>query len=108
MNGTSIVSATALPAPPPSWKLIGTSDFNGDGKSDILWQNTNDGTPATWEMNGTSIVSAVALPSPGIRWQLNDDGPIPPDQMATGSGTMHLSMPDGATGNGQHPLVRGG
>jgi hypothetical protein len=78
--------------------VIGTGDFNGDGKSDILWQNTNDGTPAIWEMNGTSIVSAVAIPSPGVGFQLQDDGPIPADQMATGSGTMYLSMPDGVNG----------
>ena len=28
-----------------------TSDFNGDGKSDILWQNDN-GQVAIWELNG--------------------------------------------------------
>ena len=28
--------------PGPSWQVKGTGDFNGDGKSDILWQN-NDG-----------------------------------------------------------------
>ena len=39
--------------PGPSWKAIGTGDFNGDGHSDILWQNTN-GQAAIWEMNGTS------------------------------------------------------
>ena len=27
--------------PGSSWHIIGTGDFNGDGKSDILWQNTN-------------------------------------------------------------------
>ena len=37
---------------------IGTGDFNGDGKADILWQNT-DGTPAVWLMDGTSLISGA-------------------------------------------------
>ena len=41
------------PNPGPSWKAIGTGDFNDDGHSDILWQNTN-GQAAIWEMNGTN------------------------------------------------------
>jgi len=134
MNGTSIISAVALIAPPSSWQLIGTSDVNGDGKSDLLWQNTNSSQVSVWEMNGTSIMAAVAPTTPGTGWQLKNDGPIPADQMAGGSGAMHLSMPDGAnansasggaesrtgvssfgaalldpqSSNSQHPLVLGG
>ncbi len=33
-----------------------TGDFNGDGTSDILWQNGN-GQPAIWLMNGTAPIS---------------------------------------------------
>ena len=33
--------------PGPRWHVKGTGDFNGDGKSDILWQN-DSGTPAIW------------------------------------------------------------
>ena len=41
MNGTNIIGGGTLSANPgPSWKAIGTGDFNGDGHSDILWQNT--------------------------------------------------------------------
>ena len=29
--------------PGPSWKVVGTGDFNDDGHSDILWQNTRTG-----------------------------------------------------------------
>jgi hypothetical protein len=98
MNGTSIISAVALPAPPSSWTLIGTSDFNGDGKADIIWQNS-DGTPGIWEMNGTSLVASAALTSPGAAWQIKNDGPIPPDQMGNGAGgAMHLSAPDTSNG----------
>ena len=40
------------------------ADFNGDGKSDILWQNDN-GLPAIWLMDGTNITGAAVLPNPG-------------------------------------------
>jgi len=32
-------------------------DFDGDGKSDLLWR-TDSGALAIWEMNGTQIISA--------------------------------------------------
>ncbi|KJU82796.1 conserved hypothetical protein, membrane or secreted [Candidatus Magnetobacterium bavaricum] len=34
-------------------------DFDGDGKSDILWQNTTTGDVAIWQMNGVSKKSAA-------------------------------------------------
>jgi autotransporter-associated beta strand protein len=46
------------------------SDFNGDGFSDILWQNT-DGQAQIWEMNGTSPIAGgtqVIDPNPGPAW----------------------------------------
>ena len=42
MNGNTVIGGGAIsPNPGPSWKAIGTGDFNGDGLSDILWQNAN-------------------------------------------------------------------
>jgi uncharacterized repeat protein (TIGR03803 family) len=43
MNGSNVISAAAVGFNQgPSWKAIGTGDFNGDGQPDILLQNTND------------------------------------------------------------------
>jgi VCBS repeat protein len=53
-----------------SWKAIGTGDFNGDGKADILLQNS-DGMPQIWAMNGTTVTSSTILPSPGPNWHAN-------------------------------------
>ena len=39
-----------------SWTIAGTGDFNGDGKSDILWRNTNSAV-AIWTMNGATVLS---------------------------------------------------
>jgi hypothetical protein len=69
MNGTSVIGWVALPNPGPTWHVIGSGDFNGDGKADILWQN-NDGSPSVWEMNGSLVVGWGALPNPGPTWHV--------------------------------------
>ena len=71
--GASAIPAPAAPASPHV-------DFNGDGHSDILWQNTN-GQAAIWEMNGTNVIADPLVgANPGPSWQaigtgdFNDDG----------------------------------
>ena len=56
MSGTNIVGGGPVsPNPGPSWTEVGTGDFNDDGLSDILWQNTNTDQVSIWEMNGKLI-----------------------------------------------------
>ena len=69
MDGTHITSSADLPNPGPSWHVAEAADFNGDGKSDILWQHA-DGTPAIWIMDGTHITSSADLPNPGPSWHV--------------------------------------
>jgi hypothetical protein len=115
MNGTSIMTSATLPNPGASWTAIGTSDFNGDGMADILFQKGN-GTPLIWEMNGTSVVTTFTTPNPGAQWKAQDDGPIPANQMGSGSQqpALRLSSPDTVnTGVGQsapaaNPLLQSG
>jgi hypothetical protein len=45
------------------------NDFNGDGKSDLLWQNA-DGAPAIWNMNGTAVIGGGLTSNPGASWQV--------------------------------------
>jgi ELWxxDGT repeat protein len=37
-----------------TWSIVGSRDFDGDGKSDILWRNL-DGSTVLWLMNGAVI-----------------------------------------------------
>ena len=57
--------------PGPSWQIKGSADFDGDGKSDILWQGS-DGTPAIWLMNGSNVTSFAPAGSfnPGTDWHI--------------------------------------
>lgn len=58
MNGTTILSATLLGNLPLSWSIAQTGDFNGDGNTDILWED-NSGNVAAWLMNGADILSVA-------------------------------------------------
>jgi alpha-tubulin suppressor-like RCC1 family protein len=54
MNGLTWTgrSDTILAGAPANWQVIGTADFNGDGKPDLLWYNSRAGNVAVWLMQG--------------------------------------------------------
>ncbi len=76
MNGTTPTATTVVATAPPDWRVIGTGDFNGDGKSDILWQyedaaNPSDplnGEAAIWLMNGTTPTATPIIATPPAAW----------------------------------------
>ena len=50
--------AIAVGAP---WRIVGTNDFNQDGKADIVWHNGSSGETQMWFMNGRSIVHRATV-----------------------------------------------
>ena len=70
MNGSvitasaNITSNGALVQPDASFSVAGVCDFNGDGKSDILWRSTS-GALIDWTMNGSVIASSGEITSNG-------------------------------------------
>ena len=61
----TVNSIAPVTTPGANWNVISAGDFNGDGKSDILWQNSVTGNIETTLMNGSSISSASASVAPG-------------------------------------------
>ena len=49
------------------WTIAATGDYNGDGKSDILWTD-NTGNVGAWFMNGTTMSSTFIYGNVGTTW----------------------------------------
>ncbi|SUS03568.1 hypothetical protein DF3PB_1010003 [uncultured Defluviicoccus sp.] len=65
--GTVTSGNAVLAVNPP---LPRHADFNGDGKSDILWQNILTGDHRLWLMAGTSLASTVTLGKMSTDWEI--------------------------------------
>jgi hypothetical protein len=62
MNGVQVAQAAGVGDAPTVSSIVETGDFNGDGKSDLLWQDTS-GNVAMWFMNGVQVAqSSTARP----------------------------------------------
>ncbi len=96
MNGTTIASQGDLGIVSPSsgWSILGVGDFNGDGKADILWQNTTTGEVYIWLMNGISIGSqgTPGTVSPSSGWTIAGVGDF------DGSGTSDILWRNSTSG----------
>jgi FG-GAP-like repeat len=68
-GGAQVLSAVDYGIVPTSWHIVGQRDFNGDGKADLLWSNTN-GDTAVWLMNGIQVAQSVDLGIVGNGWSI--------------------------------------
>jgi hypothetical protein len=60
IDGEQVIQYTEYGTVEPSvgfsgWQIIGFSDFNGDGKSDIFWRNYDTGATSAWLIDGGSV-----------------------------------------------------
>ena len=66
------------PTPPPrDWQIVGTGDFNGDGRTDILWFNNTTRQALVWLItrDGKSFFfSASPALTPPPPWQVQETG----------------------------------
>ena len=52
------------------------SDFNGDGKGDILWRNTSTGEVFLWTMDGTAPLAETSIAVIDPAWQIKHFAPF--------------------------------
>jgi hypothetical protein len=72
MNGISVFQnppPASVGNPGPFWSVVGTGDFNADGKADIVFRyynagnmnDMNNGAVAIWLMNGGNVANILGL-----------------------------------------------
>ncbi len=70
MDGTTVTSGAPTQwQVGEDWQLATIGDFDGDSKSDILWQQTSTGATYAWMMDGTYVVgSGFTSAQAGTGW----------------------------------------
>lgn len=67
-NGATVKGFVAT-----SWQVTGMADFNGDGRMDVLWRDSN-GTVSEWLANANGSFTAGAGASVGTDWHIQGTG----------------------------------
>ena len=67
-------------------------DFNGDGKADIIWENTVTGVKGFWLMNGTALTGWAGLSIVPPEWRIAAVGDV------NGDGKPDIVLEDTVTG----------
>jgi hypothetical protein len=67
-TSTFFPSASSVPGPP--WRIAGAEDFNGDGDTDIVWENTSTGQHAIWLLEGSRFTNGIILPAVAPPWRI--------------------------------------
>jgi kumamolisin len=98
------LSQFPTPAHPTVTSFISYSgDFNGDGKQDILWRDTQSGEVDIWFMNGASVASKAYVGTVGLDWRIvgiarfNGDGKSDILWQNTVSGDFAIWMMNGSS-----------
>lgn len=59
-----------------SWRIYRAGDFDGDGREDLFWRNSADGTNAIWYFRGGNLVDSADffVGTPLAQWRLDAIG----------------------------------
>jgi hypothetical protein len=80
MNGATLLSGvftTPSALTDVRWKMVGTNDFNLDGRPDILWRHNASGENVLWFMNGSVLINGTFLTPAAltdVRWFMAGTG----------------------------------
>ncbi|HVW05014.1 MAG TPA: FG-GAP-like repeat-containing protein [Vicinamibacterales bacterium] len=52
------------------WRIVGANDFDGDGRTDLLWQHAGNGQLYVWLLNGLTLIKGVQPQSAATDWRV--------------------------------------
>lgn len=52
-----------------SWTVAGVGDFNGDGKTDVLWRHSS-GAVHAWLIDGTTVIGSGLIGTATNDWHI--------------------------------------
>jgi hypothetical protein len=61
MNGTQVTANPQIGVMDPGFHFAGKGDYNGDGKTDLLFENDATHALSVWEMNGTQVEAKAQI-----------------------------------------------
>ena len=93
MQGTNRLGHGSPGEVGPEWEIVGTGDFDGDDRADILWRNMSTGAVYIWLIDGTDRVGAGLVGGVPLVWEIvgigdfdgDDRGDILWRNMSTGA-----------------------
>lgn len=59
----------SLSTPGAEWQVKGAGDLDGDGKADIVFQNSDSGEVFAWLQNGLSTMAGGSIGTSGTAWR---------------------------------------
>ena len=101
----------------PGWRVAAAGDLNGDGKSDIMWQNTSNGQVYVWFMDGQGNQQSGRYLQGGATFpgwnviaggDLNSDGKSDLIWQNTSSGQGYIWFMDGQGNQQSGRYIQGG
>ena len=104
-NGQMPTQPITFRDPGASWSVLGLADFNGDGRTDILWQHSGSTGEADarsiWLMDGGTVIGGGMVANPGADWSVIATGDYDND------GRADLMWHHGPTGWNSEWLMEG-